>query len=119
MGGVSKEKVFPVREAFVKDELSAKKSEEELEMIRRDGDKPNPFPAKTEKSPLSEPNLKQENRSNGSVTGLNSKPSVKEKLDGYKNQAAAEKNKGKVERNISEKVAEHTPPLPKVNGKER
>lgn len=119
MGGVSREKVFPVREAFVKDELSVKKSETELEMIRRDGDKPNPFPAKTEKSPLSEPNLKQENRSNGSVTGLNSKPSVKEKLDRYKNQAAAEKNKGKVESTIAEKVAEHTPPLPKVNGKER
>lgn len=78
-----------------------------------------PFPAKTEKSPLSEPNLKQENRSNGSATGLNRKPSVKEQLDGYKNQVAAEKSKGKAERNIAEKVAEHTPPLPKVNGKER
>lgn len=78
-----------------------------------------PFPAKTEKGPLSEPNLKQENRSSGSMTGLSSKPSVKEKLDKYKDQATVEKIKAKSEKNIAEKIAEHTPPLPKVNGKER
>lgn len=119
MGGVTKEKVFPSREIPVKDKLHIDKAEAELEMLGRDGDKPNPFPAKTEKSPLSEPSLKQESHSSGSTTGLSNKPSVKEKLDKYKDQAAAEKIKARSEKNIAKEVTEHTPPLPKVTGKER
>lgn len=71
-------------------------------VMKKDGTKPDPSLARTEKSPLSEPDLKQENRSNGSAAGLNNRPSVKKKLDEYK-----------------AKAADSTPPLPRMNVKER
>ena len=51
---------------------------------------PNPNPAKTDRGPLSEPDLKQEGRSSGK-TGGQTKPSVKEKLNGYKADVARQK----------------------------
>lgn len=71
-------------------------------VMKKDGTKPEPSLARTEKSPLSEPDLKQENRSNESAAGLNNRPSVKKKLDEYK-----------------AKAADSTPPLPRMNVKER
>lgn len=110
MGDITeKEKLFPGEEKSVKEKLN----------IERDKKNVNPSLAKTEKSPLSEPDLKQENRSNGLTASLKTKPSVKEKLDKYKDQVTAKKIKGKSENNIAKKIAEHTPSLSKVNGKER
>ncbi len=100
------------------DYLIKVKGKEKLN-IERDKKNVNPSLAKTEKSPLSEPDLKQENRSNGLTASLKTKPSVKEKLDKYKDQVTAKKIKGKSENNIAKKIAEHTPSLSKVNGKER
>ena len=92
--------------------------DDELEMIGRDGAKRDPSPAKTEKSPLSEPNSRQESRSNGSATGLNSRPSVREKLDDYKVKAAAEREKRNLER-ATERMSEAAVHLPKTKQKER
>ena len=77
-----------------------------------------PSPAKTEKSPLSEPDSKQESRSNGSATGLNSKPSVREKLNDYKVQADAERSRIAREKSEMAKVMGNVP-VPKAKGKER
>lgn len=100
------------------DRLHIEKEDAELEMIARDGAKRDPSPAKTEKSPLSEPNSRQESRSNGSATGLNSRPSVREKLDDYKVKAAAEREKRSLER-AAERTAGAAARLPKTIQKER
>jgi len=49
-----------------------------------------PTLAKTDHGPLSEPDLKQDGRSNGK-TGNPSKPSVREKLNGYRADVARKK----------------------------
>ena len=119
MGGVrDRNTMFPVRQTPVKDKLGIEKKDAEPEMIARDGAKRDPSPAKTEKSPLSEPDSKQESRSNGSATGLNSKPSVREKLNDYKVKAEAERSRIARERSEAAKVMEHVP-MPKAKGKER
>lgn len=119
MGGVrDKDTMFPARQTPVKDKLNIDKADDELEMIGRDGAKWDPSPAKTEKSPLSEPNSRQESRSNGSATGLSSRPSVREKLDDYKVKAAAEREKRSLER-ATERISEAAVHLPKTKLKER
>ncbi|MGE9874948.1 PcfB family protein [Hornefia butyriciproducens] len=119
MGGVrDKDTMFPSRQAPVKDKLDIDKKDADLEMIARDGAKRDPSPAKAEKSPLSEPNSRQESRSNGSATGLNSRPSVREKLDEYKVKAAAEREKRSLER-ATERISEAAVHLPKTKQKER
>ena len=118
MGGVrDRDAMFPARQTPVKERLGIEKNAEP-EMIARDGAKRDPSPAKTEKSPLSEPDLKQENRSNGSATGLNSKPSVREKLNDYKVQADAERSRIARERSETAKVMGNVTVL-KAKGKER
>lgn len=118
MGGVrDRDVMFPAKQTPVKERLGIEKNAE-LEMTAGDGAKRDPLPAKTEKSPLSEPDLKQENRSNGSATGLNSKPSVREKLNDYKVQADAERSRIARERSETAKVMENVP-MPKAKGKER
>ena len=118
MGGVrDRDAMFPARQTPVKERLGIEKNAEP-EMIARDGAKRDPSPAKTEKSPLSEPDLKQESRSNGSATGLNSRPSVREKLDDYKVKAAAEREKRRLER-AAERTAGAAVHLPKTIQKER
>lgn len=115
MGRVrEKDTMFPARQTPVKDKLGIEKKDVEP----RDGAKRDPSPAKTEKSPLSEPDLKQESRSNGSVTGLNSKPSVREKLNDYKVKAEAERSRIAREKSEMAKVMGNVP-VPKVKGKER
>ena len=119
MGNVTeKDRTFPVRDVPVKHRLHIEKEDSELEMIARDGAKRDPSPAKTEKSPLSEPDLKQESRSNGSATGLNSKPSVREKLNDYKVKAEAERSIIAREESEMAKVMGNVP-VPKAKGKER
>ena len=119
MGGVrDRDTMFPVRQTPVKDKLGIEKKDAEPEMIARDGAKRDPSPAKTEKSPLSEPDSKQESRSNGSATGLNSKPSVREKLNDYKVQADAERSRIVREKSEAAKVMGNVP-VPKAKGKER
>ena len=119
MGNVTeKDRTFPVRDVPVKDRLNIEKEDAELEMIARDGAKRDPSPAKTEKSPLSEPNSRQESRSNGSATGLNSKPSVREKLNDYRVQADAERSRIAREKSEAAKVMGNVP-VPKAKGKER
>ena len=118
MGGVrEKDTMFPARQTPVKERLGIEKNAEP-EMIARDGAKRDPSPAKTEKSPLSEPDSKQENRSNGSATGLNSKPSVREKLNDYKVQADAERRRNAREKSEAAKMMGNVP-VPKAKGKER
>ena len=51
---------------------------------------PNPNSVKTDRGPLSAPDSKQEGRSNGK-TGEPSRPSVREKLNGYRAEAARQK----------------------------
>ena len=51
---------------------------------------PNPNSAKTDRGPLSAPDSKQEGRSNGK-TGEPSRPSVREKLNGYRAEAVRQK----------------------------
>ncbi len=115
MGGVrDKDAMFPARQTPVKDKLGIEKKDVEP----RDGAKRDPSPAKTEKSPLSEPDSKQENRSNGSATGLNSKPSVREKLNDYKVQADAERRRNAREKSETAKMMGNVP-VPKAKGKER
>ena len=119
MGGVrDRDTMFPARQTPVKDKLGIEKKDAEPEMIARDGAKRDPSPAKTEKSPLSEPDSKQENRSNGSATGLNSKPSVREKLNYYKVQADAERRRNAREKSEAAKMRGNAP-VPKAKGKER
>ena len=115
MGGVrDRDAMFPARQTPVKDKLGIEKKDVEP----RDGAKRDPSPAKTEKSPLSEPDSKQENRSNGSTTGLNSKPSVREKLNDYKVKAEAERSIIAREESEMAKVMGNVP-VPKAKGKER
>ena len=115
MGGVrDRDAMFPARQTPVKDKLGIEKKDVEP----RDGAKRDPSPAKTEKSPLSEPDSKQENRSNGSTTGLNSKPSVREKLNDYKVQADAERRRNAREKSEAAKMMGNVP-VPKAKGKER
>ena len=115
MGGVrDRDAMFPARQTPVKDKLGIEKKDVEP----RDGAKRDPSPAKTEKSPLSEPDSKQENRSNGSATGLNSKPSVREKLNDYKVQADAERRRNAREKSEAAKMMGNVP-VPKAKGKER
>ena len=117
-GGRDRNTMFPVRQTPVKDKLGIEKKDAEPEMIARDGAKRDPSPAKTEKSPLSEPDSKQESRSNGSATGLNSKPSVREKLNDYKVQADAERRRNAREKSEAAKMMGNVP-VPKAKGKER
>lgn len=118
MGGVrDRDAMFPARQTPVKERLGIEKNAEP-EMTAGDGAKRDPSPAKTEKSPLSEPDSKQENRSNGSATGLNSKPSVREKLNDYKVQADAERNRNAREKSEAAKMMGNVP-VPKAKGKER
>ena len=118
MGGVrDRDAMFPARQTPVKERLGIEKNAEP-EMTAGDGAKRDPSPAKTEKSPLSEPDSKQENRSNGSATGLNSKPSVREKLNDYKVQADAERRRNAREKSEAAKMMENVP-VPKAKGKER
>ena len=118
MGGVrEKDTMFPARQTPVKERLGIEKNAEP-EMTAGDGAKRDPSPAKTEKSPLSEPDSKQENRSNGSATGLNSKPSVREKLNDYKVQADAERRRNAREKSEAAKMMGNVP-VPKAKGKER
>ena len=118
MGGVrDRDAMFPARQTPVKERLGIEKNAEP-EMTARDGAKRDPSPAKTEKSPLSEPDSKQENRSNGSATGLNSKPSVREKLNDYKVQADAERRRNAREKSEAAKMMGNVP-VPKAKGKER
>ena len=118
MGGVrDRDAMFPARQTPVKERLGIEKNAEP-EMIARDGAKRDPSPAKTEKSPLSEPDSKQESRSNGSATGLNSKPSVREKLNDYRVQADAERSRIAREKSEAAKVMGNVP-VPKAKGKER
>ena len=118
MGGVrDRDAMFPARQTPVKERLGIEKNAEP-EMTAGDGAKRDPSPAKTEKSPLSEPDSKQENRSNGSATGLNSKPSVREKLNDYKVQADAERSRIAREKSEAAKVMGNVP-VPKAKGKER
>lgn len=115
MGGVrEKDTMFPARQTPVKDRLGIEKKDVEP----RDGAKRDPSPAKTEKSPLSEPDLKQESRSNGSATGLTSKPSVREKLNDYKVKTEAERSRIAREKSEMAKVMGNVP-VPKAKGKER
>ena len=102
-----RDELFGKREASVSEKLGKEEVQDS-----------NPSQAKTEKDPLSEPNSKKENRSNGSATGLNNKPSVKEKLDEYKEKAAAERNKKSSVRDDVSKVADKIKP-PKKKEKER
>ena len=121
MGDVAdKDKNFPVRETPVKGAPDINRADAELE-IRRDGADENPLPAKTEKSPPSEPDSRRESRLNGSETTeiISVKPSVKEKLDEYKAQASAEKSRRSLERNAGQHAPAHAAPPPKVKGKER
>ena len=119
MGGVrDKDTMFPARQTPMKEKLHMDKADDELEMIGRDGAKRELSPAKTEKSPLSEPNSRQESRSNGSATGLNSKPSVREKLNDYRVQADAERSRIAREKSEAAKVMGNVP-VPKAKGKER
>ena len=62
----------------------------QVKPIQKESNEVNPHMAKTEKSPLSEQNLKQTNRSEGTSKRAD-KPSVREKLNEYK--ATAEKKK--------------------------
>ena len=118
MGGVrDRDAMFPARQTPVKERLGIEKNAEP-EMTAGDGAKRDPSPAKTEKSPLSEPDSKQESRSNGSATGLNSKPSVREKLNDYKVQADAERSRIAREKSEMAKVMGNVP-VPKAKGKER
>ena len=118
MGGVrDRDAMFPARQTPVKERLGIEKNAE-LEMTAGDGAKWDPSLAKTEKSPLSEPDSKQENRSNGSATGLNSKPSVREKLNDYKVQADAERRRNAREKSEAAKMIGNVP-VPKAKGKER
>ena len=118
MGGVrDRDAMFPARQTPVKERLGIEKNAEP-EMTAGDGAKRDPSPAKTEKSPLSEPDSKQENRSNGSATGLNSKPSVREKLNDYKVQADAERRRNAREKSEAAKMMGNVP-VPKAKGKER
>ena len=115
MGGVrEKDTMFPARQTPVKDKLGIEKKD----MEPRDGAKRDPLPAKTEKSPLSEPDSKQESRSNGSATGLTSKPSVREKLNDYKVKTEAERSRIAREKSEAAKVMGNVP-VPKAKGKER
>ena len=118
MGGVrDRDAMFPAMQTPVKERLGIEKNAEP-EMTAGDGAKRDPSPAKTEKSPLSEPDSKQENRSNGSATGLNSRPSVREKLEEYKVKAASEREKRSLER-AGERITEAAAHLPKAKQKER
>lgn len=118
MGGVrDRDAMFPARQTPVKERLGIEKNAEP-EMTAGDGAKRDPSPAKTEKSPLSEPDSKQENRSNGSATGLNSKPSVREKLNDYKVQVDAERRRNAREKSEAAKMMGNVP-VPKAKGKER
>ena len=118
MGGVrDRDAMFPAMQTPVKERLGIEKNAEP-EMTAGDGAKRDPSPAKTEKSPLSEPDSKQENRSNGSATGLNSKPSVREKLNDYKVQADAERRRNAREKSEAAKMMGNVP-VPKAKGKER
>ena len=118
MGGVrDRDAMFPARQTPVKERLGIEKNAEP-EITAGDGAKRDPSPAKTEKSPLSEPDSKQENRSNGSATGLNSKPSVREKLNDYKVQADAERRRNAREKSEAAKMMGNVP-VPKAKGKER
>ena len=118
MGGVrDRDAMFPARQTPVKERLGIEKNAEP-EMTAGDGAKRDPSPAKTEKSPLSEPDSKQENRSNGSATGLNSKPSVREKLNDYKVQADAERRRYAREKSEAAMMMGNVP-VPKAKGKER
>ena len=71
----------------------------QIKPLQKEANEANPHTAKTEKSPLSEQNSKQDNRFEG-ISKQADKPSVREKLNGYK--AAIEKSKEAV-RNEPEK----------------
>jgi Icc-related predicted phosphoesterase len=113
MGDItSKDRLFPSNEKMVKDKLS------EVKTTKEAGTKLNPSQAKTGKDPLSEPSLRQESLSNGSMTGQTSKPSVREKLNDYKTVSLKEKENKRVEKAKAAKAGVSVP-APKPTKKER
>lgn len=116
MGSVEKDRMFHERAFPVKDKLQMKKDEEELAMVQKEKPSVNPSLAKTEKSPLSEPDLKQENHSNGSrtsQTGTMNRSSVREKLFEYRKNYLDELKKRRTDQELTHM------PVPKVKQKER
>ena len=94
--------------------------------LQKEPDAVNPILAKTDLDPLSAPDLRRTDRSNGS-TGISRKPSVRQKLDGYRNEAlrarqAREKAKRQtlgLESSKAVRNAVKSVPLKKAPGKDR
>ena len=121
MSSVEKDRIFPGQDKPEKDAGELERDKRVGKPLQKEENTVNPTQAKTEKSPLSEPNSKQADRSKGLI-GQEDRPSVREKLQRYRKEAES----GKVQETGKEKskpgvtrAPETAPKKPKKKVKER
>lgn len=98
IGEIEKDRIFPDKERPVKEQLQKEAEKVSEKPLRKEEPSVNPSQARTGKEPPSGQSSKQTSRSDGS-TGERSKPSVREKLQDYREKS--EKQKGSKERSRS------------------
>lgn len=124
MSSVEKDRIFPEKDIPEKDAKQLEQDKQKTKPLQKEENTVKPTQAKTEKSPPSAPNSKQVDRSKGS-TGRDERPSVREKLNRYREEAErGKKEQGKElgkdnTKNRSTKAPEATPRKPKKKVKER
>jgi hypothetical protein len=116
MGSLQKDKdrLMPSRDMPDKDPDELEWARRITQPIQKEESAVNPNVAKTEKSPLSEPDLKQQSRSNGSAREA-TKPSVREKLNGYRREIeSAKRERAQPERGAPKEAVPNKPKLNKA-----
>jgi len=121
MGSVTKEKAQPEKQQPERDTADREQERRIMKPAQKDENSLNPRLAKTGKEPLSEPDSKQASRSSGQVPAA-SKPSVREKLDGYRRETErmrSERSREKVKSAALQPLQESTAAMKKMKPKER
>lgn len=121
MGSVTKERTEPVKAQPEKDAAEREAGSRIMKPVRKEENTLNPTQTRTGKEPLSGQSSKQESRSSGQVPA-SSKPSVREKLEGYRREAErarSERSKEKVKSAAALPLQESAAALKKMRPKER
>lgn len=121
IGEVQKTREETHRGVKEKPVIDVERDKEIMKPIKKDENTVNPTVARTVNDPLSGPDSKQEKLSNGSVE-KEKKPSVREKLEGYRKENEMRRTERTKERNaVSERLSSHdstlsAPPKEKEKG---
>ena len=121
MGTVTKEHAEPEKAKPEKDAAGRETGSRIMKPVKKEENALNPTQARTGKEPLSGQSSKQESRSGGQVP-VSSKPSVREKLDGYRKETErmrSERSKEEVRSAAGLPLQESAELMKKMKPKER